>query len=211
MKAGMPPSTSPGEPIYADPVSRALGFRPRQREMTMNAIMSDEQRALSAAELELVTATQSPALEQLPLQDLKALVRRLRQAHSRAKDIGERQRREIRGKLEPRGAKPVQDNTGSLTKAQILHDALHRADSEIARRDTVVDGAPTQADYARRALELKMNAKAPDHPDPGRTGAAGMAKKKRDKPVKIGTTKKEVGRVSQAGKVAQARKDSGKA
>ena len=40
--------------------------------------------------------------------------------------------------------------------------------------------------------------------------AAGpAAAQAQDKPVKIGTTKKEVGRVSQAGKVAQARKDAG--
>jgi hypothetical protein len=178
--------------------------------MIMNATQPDQQRALSATELELVTATQSPALEHLPLPELKALIRRLRQAHSRAKDIGESQRREIRGKFEPRAAKPVQDNSGSVTKMQLLFDALRRADSEIARRDKEKEPEPTQADYARRALELKMSAKAPDHPDSGRSAATGMAKKKRDKPVKIGTTKKEVGRVSQAGKVAQARKDSGK-
>ena len=34
--------------------------------------------------------------------------------------------------------------------------------------------------------------------------------KKRQTPTKIGTTKKEIGRVSQAGKVAQARKDTAK-
>jgi hypothetical protein len=175
----------------------------------MNATRPDESRALSAAELELVNATQSPGLEQLALPELKTLIGRLRQAHSRAKDIVARQRREIRGKSEPRGARPVQDDTGSMAKAQALFEALQRADGEIARRETASAPAPSQADYARRALELKMKAKAPDHPDPGRTAAGGMPKKKRDKPVKIGTTKKEVGRVSQAGKVAQARKDAG--
>jgi len=96
-----------------------------------------------------------------------------------------------------------------MAKAQALFEALQRADDEIVRREKEVAAPPSQVDYARRALELKMSAKAPDHPDPGRTAAGGMPKKKRDKPVKIGTTKKEVGRVSQAGKVAQARKDSG--
>jgi hypothetical protein len=36
-----------------------------------------------------------------------------------------------------------------------------------------------------------------------------MKPKERQKPFKIGPSKGEVGRVSQAGKVAQARKDSG--
>ena len=175
----------------------------------MNATKPDESRALSASELELVNATQPPGLEQLALPELKSIIRRLRQAHSRAKDIGARQRREIRGKIEPRGARPVQDDTGSMAKVQALFAALQRADGELARREKAADPTPTQADYARRALELKMRAKTPDRPESGRKAAGGMPKKKRDKPVKIGTTKKEVGRVSQAGKVAQARKDAG--
>ncbi len=150
-----------------------------------------------------------PDFEQLALPELKTVIRRLRQAHSRAKDIGARQRREIRGKSEPRGAKPVQDDTGSMAKVQALFAALERADGEIVRREKATAPIPTQADYARHALELKKSAKTPDHPDPGRQAAGGMPKRKRDKPVKIGTTKTEVGRVSQAGKVAQARKDGG--
>jgi hypothetical protein len=37
-----------------------------------------------------------------------------------------------------------------------------------------------------------------------------MRQKERKKPVRIGTTRKEIGRVSKAGKVAQARKDARK-
>ena len=62
---------------------------------------------------------------------------------------------------------------------------------------------------ARRALEMKMASQSPSHPGAGQTASTGMKPKKRVEEFAGGTTRKEVGRVSQAGKVAQARKDSG--
>ena len=55
-----------------------------------------------------------------------------------------------------------------------------------------------------------MSAGAAQRPDPGKTASKGIREKKRTEEFAIGTTRKEVGRVSQANKVAQARKDSGK-
>jgi hypothetical protein len=69
----------------------------------MSAKAEPEARLLTASELEMVSFTQSPAIEQLPIEQLKAVGRRLRQAHVRAKDISARQQREIRGKVDPRG------------------------------------------------------------------------------------------------------------
>lgn len=45
-----------------------------------------ESRLLNTSELEMVSFTQY-AVEQLPIEQLKAVGRRLRQAHVRAKDI----------------------------------------------------------------------------------------------------------------------------
>lgn len=170
-----------------------------------------EDRVLDIAELEIVHASRPPALEQQSVQQLKALVHRLRKAHSRAKDIGARQRREIRGKSEPHGSRRAHDNTGSIVKAQVLFDAIHRVDEELSRREHINNmGSASQADLSRRALEQKLRAQSADHPDPGRSASEGMRPKKRSKPVKVGTTRREIGRVSQAGKVAQARKDGRK-
>jgi hypothetical protein len=158
----------------------------------------------------MVSVTQYPAIEQLPIEQLKAVGRRLRQAHVRAKDIGARQQREIRGKVDPRGAKPTQDNAGTMAKAQLLHEDIERVDGELRRREEMSAATPSQAELSRHALDLKLSSQTTQHPDPGRSASEGMRNKERREPPRVGTTKREVGRVSQAGKVAQARKDAAK-
>jgi hypothetical protein len=93
-----------------------------------------ENRLFSAAELELVTATRDPEIGLAPTEELKSVARRLRDAHAKARDIAERQQREIRGKAEPHGARPAVDNTGTLAKAQALSEALQRLEAELLRR-----------------------------------------------------------------------------
>jgi hypothetical protein len=94
-----------------------------------------EARLLTAAELELVSVTRSPEIERQSLDELKAVARRLREAHDRAKGIGIRQAREIRGKAAPRGAKPVRDNTGTKAKEHALRGAVERIEAELRRRE----------------------------------------------------------------------------
>jgi hypothetical protein len=94
-----------------------------------------EARLLSGAELELVAITRPPEIERQSVDELKAAARRLREAHDRAKAIGTRQAREMRGKAEPRGAKLAKDNLGTVAKAQALREALDRVEAELTRRD----------------------------------------------------------------------------
>jgi hypothetical protein len=54
---------------------------------------------------------------------------------------------------------------------------------------------------------LKLASEGEHHPDAGRSASDGMHAKDRTDLMKVGTTRKEIGRVSQANKVAQARKD----
>jgi len=176
--------------------------------ISMSVKSESENRLLDVSEKEMVSVTRSPEIEQQSIEQLKALTHRLRQAHRRAKDISARQQREIRGKGDPRGAKRVQDNTGSLEKVRVLFEALQRVDGELSRREGSDKRTPSQAELSRRALELKMSSQTVEHPDPGRSASKGMHPKKRKELFKVGTTRKEIGRVSQAGKVAQARKDS---
>jgi hypothetical protein len=176
----------------------------------VSAKAESEARALSTAELEIVNATREPEIRQLSLDQLKSIGKRLRQAHDRAKDIGARQQREMRGKADPHGAKPAQDNTGSMAKAQALFEAIQRLDAELSRREDADKAHPSQADLSRHALELKLSGQTEHHPDAGRSASDGKKMKERRTPAKIGTTRKEIGRVSQANKVAQARKDSPK-
>ena len=175
----------------------------------MSAKAESEARLLSAAELEIVNATRNPEIGQLSSEELKSVGRRLRQAHSRAKDIGARQQREMRGK-DPHGTKPAQDNTGTMAKVQVLFEAIQRLDAELSRREEADTAQPSQAALSRHALELKLSGQTEHHPDAGRSASEGKQMKERRTPAKIGTTKKEIGRVSQANKVAQARKDAPK-
>jgi hypothetical protein len=69
----------------------------------MNDAVKLEARLLSGAELELVAVTRPPEIERQSVDELKAAARRLREAHDRAKGIGTRQAREMRGKAESRG------------------------------------------------------------------------------------------------------------
>ena len=104
----------------------------------MNEAAKLEARLLTAAELALVAATRPPEIERQSVDELKAAARRLREAHDRAKAIGTRQAREMRGKAEPRGATPAKDNLGTVAKAQALRDALDRVEAELRRRDGVL-------------------------------------------------------------------------
>ena len=97
-----------------------------------------EARLLTAAELALVGITRPPEIERQSVDELKAAARRLREAHDRAKGIGTRQAREMRGKADPRGAKPAKDNSGTVGKAQALRDALDRVEAELKRRDAAL-------------------------------------------------------------------------
>lgn len=168
-----------------------------------------EARLLSAAELEVVKATHPPAIEQASVEQLSALAQRLRRARDKARDIGARQKREMRGKADPRGTKSSRDNTGTLAKAQLLAEAIERVETELSRREKLTVATTTQADLSRRALELKLSRPATPHPGSGPAASGGMKPKERQKPLRVGASKGEVGRISEEGKVAQARKDSG--
>ena len=97
-----------------------------------------EARLLTAAELEFVAVTRPPEIERQAVDELKAVARRLREAHDRAKAIGTRQAREMRGKAEPRGTTPARDNSGTVSKAQALREALDRVEAELRRRDAAL-------------------------------------------------------------------------
>jgi hypothetical protein len=101
----------------------------------MSDASKEEARLLSGAELELVAVTRSPEIERQSVDQLKAVARRLREAHDRAKAIGTRQAREMRGKAEPRGTTLAKDNSGTVGKAQALRDALDRVEAELRRRE----------------------------------------------------------------------------
>ena len=168
-----------------------------------------EARLLSAAELEVVNESRPPAIKQASDEQLKVLAQRLRRAREKAKDVAARQKREMRGKAHPKGGKPTRGNTGTLAKAQVLDEAIERVEEELSRRENLTTTTTTQADLSRHALEVKLGHPTSPRSGSGRSASEGMKPKERQKPLRVGASKGEVGRVSQEGKVAQARKDSG--
>jgi hypothetical protein len=161
----------------------------------------DERRLMSDEEYTLVEQTRYPVLGKLEDAALKDLTQRLRERRDRARDIAHRQRRDVRGKGRQTQTFEKQD-AGNRRKARILAEALTRINSERTRRK-----AEELRANARRALALRQDAEASARPDSGRTPQKGMRKvasSRRDRIV----NPMDVGRVSQAGKRAQAVRDN---
>ena len=165
-----------------------------------------EQRLLTEAEFEAVAATHYPQIFELPKEELVGLARRIREYRDKARDISRQRRREHRGKSEARGVNPAPSEEGTLRKKQVFASALRRVNQQIARM-VKSERRGAQSDIARRALEMKRANQKRHHPSAGRTAHHGM----RSIPSQRDTVQvdpREIGRVSQFVKSAQARRDS---
>ncbi|MGH6822458.1 MAG: hypothetical protein ACREC4_03040 [Methylocella sp.] len=168
--------------------------------------IKQERRLLGADELTLVEKTHHPALGLLPDQDLAELRKLVRERRDRAQDIAARQRREVRGKAAPKGARAATDDSGTREKRDVLAAALQRLNKEVARRQAK---AARQAliDGAKRALELRRTSDATaTRPSPGRTANEGINPK--SPPPYTLRHPARAGAVSQRTKNMQAKRDS---
>ena len=161
----------------------------------------DERRLMSDEEFTLVEQTRYPVLGKLDDTALKDLTQRLRERRDRARDIAHRQRRDVRGKGR-QGTTFEKQDAGNRQKARILGEALTRINSERTRRKAEEFRA-----NARRALALRQGAEAPARPDSGKTPRKGMRKNTSDRRERI-VNPMNAGRISQAGKRAQAVRDN---
>lgn len=96
----------------------------------------EEQRALSREELELADMSRQPVLGKLSDLELSDLVSLLCDRRNRARDIGDRQGREARGKAKPAGVSSAGGNEGTRTKGNFLNEAQDRATAERDRRQS---------------------------------------------------------------------------
>ena len=176
------------------------------KETAMAIRMRDEVRALSDDELELVAKTHIPIVLDLSDAELGELLKQVREKRKRARDIANRQRREMRGKAERPGAAPARENSGTKQKAAVLAGALKRLNNERERRERN-SGKPEQVRIARKALQLKRAA-GKGHSGPSyRTASKGMRNLENQKPEQL-LHPMEIGRVSQFVRDAQAKRDS---
>lgn len=144
-------------------------------------------RLLDKAEADLVARSQRGAIGTLPDDELRDLATKLRERRDKARDGARRQKREMRGKAEPKGAKPASDNSGTKAKADALTAALKRIGAERTRREEKAK-VPSQRSLARKALALKQRQNAAERPG-SRTAGKGMRPVENPKGVKSGALK----------------------
>ena len=141
-------------------------------------------RLLDKTEADLVARSQRGAIGALPDDELRDLAAKLRERRDKARDGARRQKREMRGKAEPKGAKAAKDNTGTKAKADALTAALKRVGAERTRREEKAK-KPSQRSLARKALALKQRQRAAERPA-SRTASKGMRPVENPKAAKSG-------------------------
>jgi hypothetical protein len=173
--------------------------------MSIQAVL--ERRLLSQPEFELVAMTHYPTISKLSLPELRDAVRQLRQLHDKSRTISRRQQRELRGKADPRGAEPGLGNANATRRKQVFAQAVKRLNKEIARFAEAEAAPPTLAEAIRKAFEMKRANRAVRHPPSGYTATHGMRANPSTRPT-VTLDPREIGRVSEAVKAAQARRDA---
>lgn len=160
------------------------------------------ERRLLGDDFAAVAPSHYPALAELPAEEVLALARRLREQRDRLRGMAHANRRASRGKGEPRAT--AGNDAALARRKQVYAAALKR----VNHRLDVLHGQARRAWHAaslREVLERKRAAASP-HPSGGDAADAGMrAKPSRKRTVR--TDPREIGRVSQFVKNAQAKKD----
>jgi hypothetical protein len=165
-----------------------------------------ERRLLGHDEYAIVASTHHPAIYDAGIDDLRSLLKRLRDLRDKERTLSRGKRREARGKGAPRGATFPGTAEHPRKRKQVFVSALKRVGKEVLRRDKLAVRA-ANAESAHRALAMRRAAQFPDRPAAGYTAHEGMrslpSQRRRTKvpPAKIGS-------VSQATRNVQARHDA---
>ena len=171
----------------------------------MSTSIADERRLLANEEYEPVARSHYPALAGLEREELVELVRWLRERRGKFRGQIEHRRRVRRGKADARtaAAEPPSER-GVAAKKQVFARALKRVNN---RLDSVLTHEKREAMRAGMTAALERKRRAPVHHPPSgrraRTGTQPIENPKGDDIVHPAT----VGSISQAGRVAQARRD----
>jgi len=172
----------------------------------MGVAFTAERGLLSEDETGPVINSHYPALENLSPEELVALARWLRGQHGRARDIIHSRRRIRRGKAEPRGtATETASERGLAGKKQVFARGLKRVNARLAALRAEREKAA--ATEALRAALARRQAAAVHHPGAGQTAHGGATPRAGGRRRGI-ITGGRVGSTSQAGRNAQAARDS---
>ena len=172
----------------------------------MSMSIADERRLLSNDEYTPVARSHYPAVADLDRDALLELARWLRDQRGAMRRQVDQHRRAHRGKGEPRaGASEPAADRGLTAKKQVFARALKRVNGRLEQ----VLGAEKKASMraGHEAALARLKAAQRRHPSAGRHGGRGAVSIENAKGASVidGAT---IGSVSQAGRKAQARKDS---
>lgn len=169
----------------------------------MAVTRSNLRHVLSKEDADLVEKARQPGLSELTSEELRQLSMRLRERRDRSTKLVNTHRRAVKG----RSHQTEKFETNQRRHAAIYAEAVARTNKERARRTARARHEELVAN-SRRALALKQDgAGGAKHPDGGATARSGMKANANPKTAKVGAAS-EKGRVSQATKVAQAKKDN---
>ena len=165
-----------------------------------------ERSLLSHDEYEAVRVTHHPTIYDLDNAQLREINLRLREMRDKERTLARQKRREVRGKADARGGSFPGTAERPLQRKQVLVPALKRVNKEIKRLRNL-EARTAHVEAARRALQLRRAAKFNHHPAAGDTAHEGVRPLPSRRRRRI-VSRAKVGRISQAGKVAQARRDT---
>jgi hypothetical protein len=165
-----------------------------------------ERSLLSHEDYETIRLTHHPAIYDVEVAELEAMRSRLRKMRDKERSLGRQKRREGRGKAEARGASFPGTAEHASERKQVFAAALKRVNNELRRLHNLA-ARSAHVEAARKALALHRAAKFVPYPSAGPTANEGMVAKpsKRRRKIIAGA---DIGRVSQATKVAQAARDA---
>ena len=165
-----------------------------------------ERSLLSHEEHEIVGVTHHPAIYDHDMDALKALQVRLRALRDKERTLARQKQREGRGKAEPRGGSFPATVDQPLQRKQVFAAALKRVNKELGRIQKLA-ARTAHVEAARRALALHRAAQFAPYPPAGDTAHEGMrplpSRRRR-----TSVARADIGRASQATKIAQAVRDS---
>lgn len=172
----------------------------------MSLSCRSERNLLNHEEFETVRVTHHPAIYDLDVDALQDVKTRLRLMRDKERTLGFQKRREMRGKVEPRGSNFPGTAEKPLQKKQVFASALKRLNKEVARIKNF-EARQSLSQSAHKALALKQATGGAEHPSAAATPGQGMrlaASNKRRATI----PRSQIGSVSQATKQAQAVRDS---
>jgi hypothetical protein len=170
------------------------------------AISCKRERSLvSHEEYDVIRASHHPEIYALDLSGLEKLRGCLQQMRDKEQTLARAKQRERRGKAEPRGASFPGTAEQPQQRRQVFANAIKRLNKEV-KRNRDLEARAANVDAARRALAMRRAANFPGYPAAGDAAHDGM----NPRPSRRRMTKvagKRIGAVSQATKVAQAKRD----